>query len=71
MGVMKRIYQEIQDRRDGITDEEATEMELDFDAMNLQDADWWREQDDEMTRLEREQLEIDAEVFELRQGGLL
>ena len=71
MGMMKRIYQEMQEReaRNTYSTRELEEMALDFETMDLQDGDWWRQQDAEMTRREREEIEALAEIQDYRING--
>jgi len=64
MGRMKRLSQELDWQAEQLADKEA----LDFDSQNRIDPDWWRDQDAEMTRIELDQLEAQAEVQDLRIG---
>jgi hypothetical protein len=52
-----------------ITEKEIAE--LDFDLRDANDPQWWKQQDDEITREEMERIESDAEIEEYRHKGYM
>ena len=63
MGRIKQQLIELQDFE--------AERALDFDLRDADSPEWWRAQDEEMDKEEMEQIELQAEIAELRQGGWL
>ena len=51
--------------------EDWAEYELDLEAMQSDDSEWWREQDQELEREELEAIERQAEIEEYRHNGYM
>lgn len=67
MGYFSELDIEMQENQDS----ELQEKEIDFDKRNYLDGAWWSEQDAELHEQEMRQLEEQADIFALRQGGYL
>lgn len=65
---MSRLKEQMIEQEDEIL---IDEQELDFDLRDADSEEWWIEQDKQMDAEEEKQIEILAEIQELRTGGWL